>query len=219
MIPLPRAQKGSSCHMSLPRAISELDGCRVLESYRGRGSWSYQAYADSELASWREGSTQARSFSPVDCTRGRPDKGTMALSFQPLPWNHTTQSLPVCLLCFPSCWPSARAQGIYLQVSESVHRPFKGTSGFPGSVQSQPECLNFHWFLQPDFIGFLFLALGPGVGKPWLGMESFTPSGWLLQLKYPSQWSTTTHGCGANSFHVSTSPPSLDAVSFLCPQL
>lgn len=125
-----------------PREGTGLAGClamgllQVICGLGGAGSqgdtgWGRlisQANADSELVV-QEGSTQARWHLSVDCTRSGLTKEQWQLSVQPSSWRHATQSFSVCLLRFPSCWPSTGAQGECLRAS--VHAgPLRGHLGF-----------------------------------------------------------------------------------------
>ena len=92
---------------------------------KGRASGVHPANADPNLAVQGEGSTQ----------------GQWQLSLQPLPWSHTTQSVPMCLWHHLSHCPSAWAQVNCPWVSLRTG-PLEGCLGFqqppllPGWMES-----------------------------------------------------------------------------------
>lgn len=120
-----------------------------------------------------------------------------------------------CLSLVPlNCCPSAGAQGECLRASlcagplrkhlgfqlpsfspSQLESPLIFTVGFCGD--SSPR----HW--------------NPGLGSSVWGWNTLLPWRGPLQLRYPSQFSTTTHRCRANSFCISAPPISLYAASFL----
>lgn len=106
-----------------------------------------------------ESSTQAMWHPPVDCLEGFPTEGQQQLSLQSLPRCLMTQHFLVCLLRLPGCWPSARAQGECLQVSESVHSPFNETSGFS---------VFFHLTRWPES-SLIFIVIFCGNSSFWAG--------------------------------------------------
>lgn len=82
--------------------------------------------------------------------------------------------------------------------------PFKRTPGFLASF-----CLPWTDGLPVDFHsqilwGLLFLTLVLRAAELGVELGPLALHGGPLQPKYPSQFSTATHECGASPFHVST---------------
>ena len=74
------------------------------------------------------------------------------------------------------------------------HRPLKRNAGTPEALcLIQLQC---HWFLQPEVMGTSLPPTPVLRGLVWAGTPG--SSGEPLQLRYPSQLLTTTHGCGAS---------------------
>lgn len=62
--------------------------------------------------------------------------------------------------------------------------------------------------------GLLFPALVLWAGESGVGLGPLDLQGGPLQPRYPSQFLTTTRGCGTSPFHVSAPPTSLNVASF-----
>lgn len=174
---------------------------------------SHHANADSVLAVWGKGSTQARWSSPAGYERRGFNEGTMAAVSLALTLKLHNSVFPVCLWYLPRCYLSARAQGECLWVSlcaSSVKRCLD-FSCLPSHLDSQ----NPHWFSQPDYVGTP--GLKPGLGSSGVGPGPLTPSREALQPKCPLLHSTTTCICGTGLIFISISPTSLNVVSFSHP--
>lgn len=135
--------------------------------------------------------------------KGFLTQGQWQLFLWPSPLSHTTQFLPVCLWCPSNCCPFAGAQGECLWGSEHVCGPFKRVPRFPNVfhfTQIHQIPADFHsqmWWL-------FFLPLVLCGGQPGVGWDSPHSLGGPTQLSYRFGFSTTTCGCGASLFHVST---------------
>lgn len=145
------------------------------------------------LAAWEEGST----------------KRQRQMSIQPSPWSHT--SFRVCLWHFRSCWPSSKAQGKCLRVSESVGELFKKKSGFPAASHLTWMTRILTDFHSQILQGLLFLTLESRAGSPSVGLGPLAPAvrqGLGTVDRSPSWCSTITRGCRTSSFLISAPPTS-----------
>lgn len=102
---------------------------------------------------------------------------------------------PHSLWHLPRCCPSARAQGGCLQVSVSVHKSFKGMSGFPVAFHLTCTVRKPTGFNSQTLWGLLFLLLEPWGGEPPRG-AGFPPSFGTTFITF----STAIHRCGASLF-------------------
>lgn len=85
---------------------------------------------------------------------------------------------------------------------------FQLPSMSPGQIESQVI------FTARSFGGLLlFLALRIQAGEPCVGLGPLPVEGGPLQLRYPSQFLTATHGCRASPFPVFTRSTSLKMAS------
>lgn len=97
----------------------------------GGVSWAHQAKRNSHLAGvrWGEGGVGL-------------NMETVAAFHLVLAQKPRIHSFPVCLWHFPTCYPSAEAQGEFLGMRESVPRPFKRMPGFSSCLLSYPRGQN-----------------------------------------------------------------------------
>ena len=119
---------------------------------------------------------------------------------------------PHMYLAYFGCSPSAAGQSISLSASKSVLGPFKRNTWGSSSPPSHSATILAGFYSQKLW-RLLFLALEPWAGEPGVELGNLAPQGGHPQPRYPSQFLTTAHGCGASPFHISTLPTSFDVAA------
>ena len=121
-----------------------------------------------------------------------------------LAWCQTIHFLPVCPWCLLSSCPSAGAQR-----EVSLSKSFNRNAWDSRSLHlTQPQSL---LVLHPEVMGLLLLALELWAGGPGVQLGPINPQGLPLQPRYPSQFLSTTCGCGTSpSVSLSLQPVSCD---------
>ena len=89
-----------------------------------------------------------------------------------------------------------------MNLSKSCVGSLRGTAWDSRSFFYQ---LNPHWFLQPEVVGLIFLALEPWAWGPAVELGHFIPESSIFIHHI---------GWGTNSFHICTPPTSLDGCGF-----
>ena len=139
------------------------------------------------------------------CSMGNDStQGTWWLTIQLSPLIYQPR-LSSCISS-PWCPPSASAQGVCLQVGKCVQEPLKRYLGFqpPSGSPGRMESL----------LILTARCYGGSCSWPWFSALSQDPT---LQLRYTSQFSTATFGCGASPFCISALPTCPSVAAFLCP--
>lgn len=113
-------EKHCECQQHLPTSRKSLWCCP---------SWVRKGPRESPR--WREQGSPGQWKLRFGSMRGGLNTVTMSTVPGPALWSHTTQSLSVYIWHLPSHHSSVGVQDECLRVSESVHKPFMRTPGFP----------------------------------------------------------------------------------------
>ena len=153
---------------------------------QGGVSVVHQASADSDLVTWRKGSTQKRWCFPASCVGGRLNTETMEAVLPALalkPYN----SVSPCMSLAPlSLSPSARAQGKCLEYVSLCTDPLRGHLAFQQPFIS-PRWTEFPLILTDRYGGFSTQHWYFWLGSPVWGLDSSLLRGNLCSWDvYPS---------------------------------
>lgn len=161
-----------------------------------------------------EGTTQEWWRLSVGYTGGRLHRGIIEAVTLALIMNPQNLVFP-CMSLAPLELPPLCESPEWGPVRESVCRPFKRISRFPGAFHLTWMGGILAVFHSQMLWGFLFLALDPWVGELGVRLRPLTPQKGPLLPRCPSRCSTTTCGCGASLFCISAPPASLNVASSL----
>lgn len=153
--------------------------------HQGRVSRALHASKILDVAISGEGSTQKRKHPSTSYMRGEPNTGTVAAFSPALTLKPQHSDSPCMSLAPPKHSLSNGTQSECLLVSESVHRAFKWTHGFPAIF-----CLTGMNGIHTDFHSqmlwrLLFPTLVLQAEDHSVGLRPLTFQRGLLQLRYP----------------------------------